>query len=75
MRFCEMTRPELNESGKRAIAVLPLGSTEQHGLHLPVDTDARITEALCRELERRLPEKVMLTPVFWIGHSPHHLDF
>lgn len=75
MRFCEMTRPELNESSKKAVVVLPLGSTEQHGLHLPVDTDARIAEALCQELERRLTDEVLLTPVFWLGHSPHHLDF
>ncbi len=75
MIFEEMTRPELARADRGAVVVLPLGSTEQHGLHLPVDTDARLVEAVCRELERRLPETVLLAPTFWLGHSPHHLDF
>lgn len=71
----KMTRPEIMEADRGAVVVLPLGSTEQHGLHLPVDTDARIVDALCRALEGRLPERVLLAPVMWLGHSPHHLEF
>lgn len=71
----KMTRPEIMEMDRNAVAVLPLGSTEQHGLHLPVDTDSRIVDALCRTLESRQRERVLLTPVMWLGHSPHHLDF
>lgn len=73
--FHQMTRPELNKVNRDAIVVLPLGSTEQHGLHLPVDTDTRLITALCQEMEHRMPDKILLTPTFWLGHSPHHLDF
>lgn len=75
MIFHKMTRPELMNADREAVAVIPLGSTEQHGLHLPVDTDTRLADALCRELERRQPERVLLAPAMWLGHSPHHLDF
>ncbi len=75
MIFNEMTRPELNVVDKNAIVVLPLGSTEQHGLHLPVNTDTKTVEAISRELEHRLPDKVLLAPTNWLGHSPHHLEF
>ena len=71
----KMTRPEIMEADRGAVVVLPLGSTEQHGLHLPVDTDARIVDALCGALESRLPDQVLLAPTMWLGHSPHHLDF
>ena len=75
MIFHEMTRPELDRADRSAVVVLPLGSTEQHGPHLPVDTDTRIVTALCGELERRLADRVLLAPTQWLGHSPHHLSF
>ena len=60
---------------RKTIVVVPLGSTEQHSLHLPVDTDTKLVTAVCEEAEKRCPEKVLLTPTVWTGHSPHHLDF
>ena len=37
------------------IAVLPLGATEQHGPHLPFETDSLIAEAVVERLIERLP--------------------
>lgn len=71
----KMTRPEIMELDRNTVVVLPLGSMEQHGLHLPVDTDSKIVDALCRTLENRQREQVLLVPAVWMGHSPHHLDF
>ena len=44
---------------------------EQHGLHLPLVTDA----AQGLEIAKRAAEraKVLYTPVLWFGYSPHHL--
>ena len=70
-----MTHPEIAAADRNAVVILPLGSTEQHGYHLPVDTDTRIITALCAELERRMPAEILLMPAQWLGHSPHHLDF
>lgn len=75
MIFHHMTHPEIAAVDRSAVVILPLGSTEQHGHHLPVDTDTRIVSALCAELERRMPEQILLMPTQWLGHSPHHLDF
>ena len=30
-----------------AVLLVPVGSTEQHGPHLPLDTDTRIAAAIC----------------------------
>ena len=57
------------------IAVLPLGATEQHGPHLPFETDALIAEALVERLIARLPDSapVVFLPVEEVGYSPEHL--
>lgn len=75
MVFQAMTRPELDAVDKHALVILPVGSMEQHGPHLPVDTDTRLVTAVCQALERRLPGQTMLAPTVWLGHSPHHLSF
>jgi creatinine amidohydrolase len=38
--------------GPGKVCLLPIGAIEQHGPHLPVDTDARIADALCRAAAR-----------------------
>src|SRR5205823_13757380 len=60
---------------ERTPVMIPLGSLEQHGPHLPLTTDTEIVTALAREVESRLPERILVTPTLWLGHSPHHLNF
>lgn len=57
------------------IVILPLGSFEQHGPHLPFTTDTDIVTAIARALERKRPGKLLLLPTLWAGHSTHHLAF
>lgn len=58
------------------IAVLPLGATEQHGPHLPFDTDTLIVEGLVERLIPRLPPALPVTflPVEPVGYSIEHMD-
>ena len=55
------------------LLVVGLGATEQHGPHLPLDTDTVIADALCRGLASRLPVRV--APVLPYGSSGEHADF
>jgi creatinine amidohydrolase len=57
------------------IAVLPLGATEQHGPHLPFETDSLIAEAIVERLIERLPASapVVFLPVEEVGYSPEHM--
>ncbi|WP_186241679.1 mycofactocin biosynthesis peptidyl-dipeptidase MftE [Mycobacterium simulans] len=53
--------------------VIPLGSTEQHGPHLPLDTDTRIATAVARAVTERLDW--LLAPAIAYGASGEHQSF
>jgi creatinine amidohydrolase len=61
----------------RWIAVLPLAATEQHGPHLPLETDVLIAEAYLARVRELLPENNPATflPVERIGISTEHIDY
>src|SRR6202451_3605572 len=65
--------PEV-EAGPRRLLVVPIGSLEQHGAHLPLDTDTRIAVAVAsRACAGR--SGVGLAPPIAIGASGEHADF
>jgi mycofactocin system creatininase family protein len=53
---------------------VPLGATEQHGPHLPLDTDTRIAIALAERLAAARPE-VLVAPALAYGSSGEHETF
>ena len=57
------------------IVILPTGSIEQHGPHLPVSVDTDIVSAIAQRLEQRAPDKILLLPTLWPGLSTHHMHF
>lgn len=57
-----------------AVLVVPLGSVEQHGPHLPLDTDTRIAVAVAQGLSRRIPDLLVAPPVAY-GASGEHRGF
>jgi creatinine amidohydrolase len=59
-----------------SLAVVPVGSVEQHGHHLPVATDTVLVEAVVRGSVERVVDAVpvVVTPTVWSGFSPHHLS-
>ncbi|MCG2628914.1 creatininase family protein [Bradyrhizobium sp. WYCCWR 13023] len=61
----------------RWIAVLPLAATEQHGPHLPYETDVLIGEAYLARVHELLPESLPVTflPVEPVGISTEHIDY
>jgi creatinine amidohydrolase len=59
----------------RKVIVIPIGSFEQHGYHLPLLTDSMIGAAIANRAEAELSERAVFTPMLWLGASDHHLAF
>jgi len=70
-----MTWPEIGRLGDDMVALLPIAATEQHGHHLPLQVDSRITQAIADSLEARRDDWLALAPTLWCGASDHHLAF
>jgi creatinine amidohydrolase len=73
MQFGERTWKDI-EGMKDKVVVVPLGSVEQHGHHLPLLTDTMICTELARRAEAELDD-VLFLPVLWLGASDHHRAF
>ena len=74
MYLGDATWPDAGEAlGDGSLALVPLGSTEQHGPHLPLATDHLIAESFAREAADRAD--VTCTPTVNVGVSPHHRQF
>ena len=66
--------PSLSLSKERVV-LIPVGHTEQHGLHLPMNTDTIIIEAIARGVAAGIPEQAETLPVFPYGASTHRRSF
>jgi creatinine amidohydrolase len=73
-RLAELSRAEAAERGRAgAVCVLPVGSLEQHGEHLPVGTDSLLVETVSLRAAGLARADVVVTPTVWTGLSPHHV--
>ena len=66
--------------GTSPALIIPIGSTEQHGPHLPLDTDTRIAAAVAHGVAGRLAEADqyagwMVAPPIGYGASGEHQSF
>lgn len=61
--------------GQSVTLLVPVGSTEQHGPHLPLDTDTRIAQAVARSAAERLGSHWSVAPAVAYGASGEHQSF
>jgi len=69
-----LTFEEISRLGERSVLLLPIGSMEQHGPHLPLDTDAILAQRLAEAITERFGEAFDLwqLPPFAFGLSREH---
>lgn len=76
MRFEELTSPEADALDRDGtVLVLPLGSVEQHGNHMPLGTDTMLSQAVSLAAAERMAGRVAVLPPPWYGFSAHHMRF
>ena len=75
MMLAEMTWQEVKALDPGTVVVAPFGAMEQHGAHLPLETDAWIATELARRLDERCDKRLLVLPTQWLGLSTHHMGF
>ncbi|NWF86490.1 creatininase family protein [Candidatus Bathyarchaeota archaeon] len=71
----ELTWPDVKEFlAVHDVAVVPVGSCEQHGPHLPIDTDAYDAFWLSLKAADKAQCALVAPPIYY-GVSSHHMDF
>lgn len=73
----EMRRTEIEEAAKvDAVVIIPVGSIEQHGNHLPVNTDINCSFSIAKSVAEIIDDFPVLVapPISW-GLSQHHMKY
>lgn len=61
--YSELSWPEVKEAvNNEMIPLIPIGSTEQHGPHLPTKTDAFIAYEVCNVAASKVPTEALVMP-------------
>ena len=69
-----MTAPEVEAlRTKTDMFIIPVGSLEQHGNHLPIGTDFINGVELCKLIAQE--RDILVAPVLMVGQSPYHMGF
>jgi creatinine amidohydrolase len=71
----ELSWPAVATIANELPVVVPIAAIEQHGRHLPVFTDSMLMGEVVRRAALTLGDRVVWTPLLWLGNSHHHLDF
>ncbi|MFO1096413.1 MAG: creatininase family protein, partial [Planctomycetaceae bacterium] len=75
MLLAELTWPQVDALDRHIPVVIPVAALEQHGHHMPVFTDSLLCGEVIRRVSERLKERVLFTPLMWLGNSHHHMDY
>jgi mycofactocin system creatininase family protein len=73
LRLADATWPDV-EARPRGVLIVPIGATEQHGPHLPLDTDTYLATEIARRVNAIRPASGLAPPIAF-GSSGEHADF
>lgn len=74
-RYEKLTWPEVNDAVEdEKLVLIPVGSTEDHGPHLPLDVDQVLPTTICKHVAMDRPD-TLLFPTVSQGYLPHHMDY
>jgi len=75
MRWERLTTREIQDLPRTIPVIVNVAAIEQHGPHLPLDTDAVIGAAFLDSLEAQAGGEVLILPQVKVCCSEHHMDF
>jgi creatinine amidohydrolase len=75
MYLAELSWPRLQSLTPDTPVIVPIAAVEQHGHHLPVYTDSLLLGEIVQRVSTSVRDRVLITPLMWLGNSDHHMDF
>jgi len=75
MLLAELSWPQVDALSRDIPVVIPVAALEQHGHHMPVFTDSLLCGEVVRRVHEQMQDRVLFTPLMWLGNSHHHMDF
>jgi creatinine amidohydrolase len=75
MFLAEMTWQQVHALDRSTVVLAPFGAMEQHGPHLPLETDSLIATELARRVDEECGRRLLVLPTQWLGLSTHHMSF
>lgn len=73
--YGKLTWEEVRDAEKDRVVILPVAATEDHGPHMPLDTDTLLGTRIVEAVADRAPEEVLVMPTIPYGFNEHHKDF
>ncbi|MCX5658199.1 MAG: creatininase family protein [Planctomycetota bacterium] len=75
-QYEKLTWPEINTAvAAKKVVVVPVGSIEQHGPHLPLDVDVVCPTGIARMAAELVPDQCLIMPTQIHGYTGHVMDF
>ncbi len=75
-RYEKLTWPEINDAiDMQKVCIVPCGSVEQHGHHLPLDVDIVCPQSIAYGAGQLAPDKILVLPTVAYGYTGHVMDF
>jgi creatinine amidohydrolase len=75
-RYEKLTWPEINDAIEmQKVCIVPCGSVEQHGHHLPLDVDIVCPSSIAYGAGQLAPDKILVLPTVAYGYTGHVMDF
>lgn len=79
LRWDHLSWPQIKAAAERdALVLVPMGSVEQHGPHLPVGCDHILAQAMSERIAQALDARgvpVLVAPTITVANSMHHMAF
>ncbi|CAN0606635.1 unnamed protein product, partial [Ectocarpus sp. 12 AP-2014] len=70
-----LTWEDVRDADKDRVVILNVSATEDHGPHMPLDTDTVLGMAVAEGVARAAPDEVFVMPPVPYGFNEHHKDF
>lgn len=73
--YGKLTWEDVRDADKDRVVILNVSATEDHGPHMPLDTDTVLGMAVANGVARIAPDDVFVMPPVPYGFNEHHKDF